>query len=272
MIRCQYWDAGWCYAPDYITNNSSCGQCLQPDSCPYLAKVNGQGKLLGKELMEKFAKMNDEGRLQSEIVRECGYFEISPQGTERLDFTSFWDGLLKAKGVDPIKVKEGFNKCFGDTFIHGYIRAKFLENLLMSSSEPFQYNYESLEKIEDAWNAEADAYNGWDCLGLDEIVQFVQERVIARLGLPSGEGTTPEVTQGKDLRGLGKEQGAKKALTMYAEDISEAHLIVQRLTEEGAEVISVCSVPGNKVLKFAIFSKFDPSIVNEANLLFKESN
>jgi hypothetical protein len=230
-----------------------------------MAKVNGQGKLLGKELLEKFFQMNAEGRLQSEIVRECGYFEISPQGTERLDFTSFWDGLLKAKGVDRIKIKEGFNKCFGDSFLDGYNRAKFLENLLMSSSEPFHYNYETLEQIEDAWNAEADAYNGWDSLGLDEVVQFVQERVIGRLGLPTDKCTAPKV-QSKDAGALDKEQTAKKALTMYAEDISEAHLIVQKLTEEGAEVISVCSVPGNKVLKFAIFSRFDPNLVNEGKL------
>lgn len=57
-----------------------------------------------------------------------------------------------------------------------------------------------------------------------------------------------------------------KAMTMYAEGISDAHLTVQRLTEEGAEVISVCPVPGNQVLKFAIFPKFDPRIVNEAAL------
>lgn len=264
MTKCQYWDAGWCYAPDYITNNSSCGKCLQPDSCPYMAKVNGQGRLLSKGLLEKFAQMNAEGRLKSEIVRECGYFEISPQGTERLDFTSFWETLLEAKGISKSKVRKGVNESFGDNF--AYLKVKFLENLLMSSSKPFQYNYENLEQIEDAWNAEADAYNGWDCLGLDEVVQFVQERVIARLGLPTERSIAPDAAQGGDVKELGDKPRSKKAMTMYAEDISEAHLIVQRLTEEGAEVISVCPVPGNNVLKFAIFSKFDPHLVSEDKL------
>lgn len=264
MTKCQYWDAGWCYAPGYITNNSSCGQCSQPGSCPYFAKVNGQGKLLGKELLEKFAQMNAEGRLKSEIVRECGYFEISPQGTERLDFTSFWETLLEAKGISKSKVRKGVNESFGDNF--AYLKVKFLENLLMSSSEPFWYNYETLEQIEDAWNAEADAYNGWDCLGMDEVVQFVQERVIARLGLPTERRIAPDAAQGGDVKELGDKPRSKKAMTMYAEDISEAHLTVQRLTEEGAEVISVCPIPGNNVLKFAIFSRFDPHLVSEDKL------
>lgn len=70
-----------------------------------------------------------------------------------------------------------------------------------------------------------------------------------------------------------KEQGisipsksGKKAITMYAESIADAHLTVQRLTEEGADVISVCSIPDAEVLKFAIFAKFDPNFVNEAAL------
>ena len=36
MTKCNYWDCGWCYAPESIVNNSENGACNHPETCPYL--------------------------------------------------------------------------------------------------------------------------------------------------------------------------------------------------------------------------------------------
>ena len=35
----------------------------------------------------------------SELVRECGYVSIKKDGSERLNFTTFYEALLEAKGL-----------------------------------------------------------------------------------------------------------------------------------------------------------------------------
>lgn len=57
-----------------------------------------------------------------------------------------------------------------------------------------------------------------------------------------------------------------KVMTVYAESVPDAHMVVQGLTEKGAEVISVCPIPDAEVLRFAIFSRFDPDTVDEDDL------
>ena len=32
-VRCQYYDCGWCYAPDKEETNASSGACLEPRNC-----------------------------------------------------------------------------------------------------------------------------------------------------------------------------------------------------------------------------------------------
>lgn len=39
----------------------------------------------------------------------------------------------------------------------------------------------TVEDLKHAWNSEADNYNQWDDLGLDEIIEFAQQQIIARL-------------------------------------------------------------------------------------------
>ncbi len=53
--------------------------------------------LQGTELIAKIKSMADASR--SELVRECGYISTI-NGKERLNYTSFYEALLNAKGVD----------------------------------------------------------------------------------------------------------------------------------------------------------------------------
>jgi hypothetical protein len=54
--------------------------------------------LTGADLLAKVKELGDAGK--SEIVRACGYVSSKKDGSERLNFTAFYEALLAAKGVD----------------------------------------------------------------------------------------------------------------------------------------------------------------------------
>ena len=53
--------------------------------------------ITGSDLLAKVKELGDVSK--SELVRECGYVSTKKDGTERLNFTSFYEALLGAKGV-----------------------------------------------------------------------------------------------------------------------------------------------------------------------------
>jgi len=54
--------------------------------------------LTGNDLLAKVKELGDVGK--SDIVRACGYVSAKKDGSERLNFTAFYEALLNAKGVD----------------------------------------------------------------------------------------------------------------------------------------------------------------------------
>jgi hypothetical protein len=55
--------------------------------------------LKGAELLAKVKELAGNAT-KSEMVRECGYSSLKRDGTERLSFSSFYDALLEAKGLE----------------------------------------------------------------------------------------------------------------------------------------------------------------------------
>jgi hypothetical protein len=53
--------------------------------------------LTGADLLAKVKEMGDASK--SDLVRACGYVSTKKDGTERLNFTAFYEALLEAKGV-----------------------------------------------------------------------------------------------------------------------------------------------------------------------------
>jgi hypothetical protein len=53
--------------------------------------------LTGPELLTRVKELADASK--SELVRECGYVSTKKDGSERLNFTAFYEALLEAKGV-----------------------------------------------------------------------------------------------------------------------------------------------------------------------------
>ena len=54
--------------------------------------------LTGPELLAKVKELGDASK--SELVRACGYVSSKKDGSERLNFTAFYEALLEAKGMD----------------------------------------------------------------------------------------------------------------------------------------------------------------------------
>ena len=53
--------------------------------------------LTGSELLAKVKELGDASK--SDLVRAAGYLSIKKDGSERLNFTAFYEALLEAKGV-----------------------------------------------------------------------------------------------------------------------------------------------------------------------------
>ena len=53
--------------------------------------------LTGTDLLAKVKALGDASK--SELVRECGYVSTKKDGSERLNFTAFYEALLEAKGL-----------------------------------------------------------------------------------------------------------------------------------------------------------------------------
>ena len=53
--------------------------------------------LTGADLLSKVKELGDVSK--SELVRSCGYVSTKKDGTERLNFTAFYEALLEAKGM-----------------------------------------------------------------------------------------------------------------------------------------------------------------------------
>jgi hypothetical protein len=53
--------------------------------------------LTGSELLAKVKELGDASK--SDLARGCGYVSSKKDGSERLNFTAFYEALLEAKGV-----------------------------------------------------------------------------------------------------------------------------------------------------------------------------
>ena len=54
--------------------------------------------LTGSDLLTKVKDLGDVSK--SDLVRACGYVSSKKDGSERLNFTAFYEALLDAKGVN----------------------------------------------------------------------------------------------------------------------------------------------------------------------------
>ena len=98
--------------------------------------------LKGAELLAKVKELGDASK--SELVRECGYVSTKKDGSERLNFTAFYEALLEAKGLElgTDKTRSGGRKL---SFV---TKIQFNGNLLVGKAYTAQLGLEPGDEFE----------------------------------------------------------------------------------------------------------------------------
>ena len=86
--------------------------------------------LTGPELLAKVKELGDVSK--SDLVRSCGYVSTKKDGSERLNFTAFYEALLGAKGVNLGADSAGQGK--GGRTLSYTTRIQFNGNLLVGKA------------------------------------------------------------------------------------------------------------------------------------------
>lgn len=68
----------------------------QPEGLPAIPAT--VSPLTGADLLARVQQLD--GASKSDLVRACGYVSTKKDGTERLNFSAFYDALLEAKGIN----------------------------------------------------------------------------------------------------------------------------------------------------------------------------
>jgi hypothetical protein len=101
--------------------------------------------LTGSELLAKVKEMGDASK--SELVRECGYVSTKKDGSERLNFTAFYEALLEAKGMT---LGDGGNKGRGKVgrSLSYATKVQFNGNLMVGKAYTAQLGLEPGDEFE----------------------------------------------------------------------------------------------------------------------------
>lgn len=73
------------------------GENLAKESMATEARPLGT-MLTGPELLARVKELGDASK--SDLVRECGYVSTKKDGSDRLNYTAFYEALLEAKGMN----------------------------------------------------------------------------------------------------------------------------------------------------------------------------
>jgi hypothetical protein len=87
--------------------------------------------LTGSDLLAKVKGLGDASK--SELVRQCGYVSSKKDGTERLNFTAFYEALLEAKGMT-LGDAGGKGKGKGGRSLSYVAKVQFNGNLLVGKA------------------------------------------------------------------------------------------------------------------------------------------
>ena len=65
-MKCKYWDAGWCYAPENVETNATQGGCFEPEYCPYTKQMTNPNKTIKDS--DQYSKITFNYPIDDEIV------------------------------------------------------------------------------------------------------------------------------------------------------------------------------------------------------------
>jgi hypothetical protein len=101
--------------------------------------------LTGSELLAKVKELGD--ATKSELVRACGYVSTKKDGSERLNFTAFYEALLEAKGVS-LGEAGGQGRGKGGRKLSYLTKVQFNGNLLVGKAYTAQLGLQPGDEFE----------------------------------------------------------------------------------------------------------------------------
>ncbi len=99
--------------------------------------------LTGSDLLTKVKELGDASK--SDLVRAAGYVSTTKDGSERLNFTAFYEALLEAKGVT---LGDGVGKGKAGRALSYQTRIQFNGNLLIGKAYTAQLNLKPGDEFE----------------------------------------------------------------------------------------------------------------------------
>jgi hypothetical protein len=100
--------------------------------------------LTGSDLLAKVKELGDVSK--SELVRSCGYVSSKKDGSERLNFTAFYEALLEAKGLSFGDSGKGRGK--GGRKLSFTTKVQFNGNLLVGKAYTAQLGLQPGDEFE----------------------------------------------------------------------------------------------------------------------------
>jgi hypothetical protein len=101
--------------------------------------------LTGTELLARVKELGDASK--SELVRSCGYVSTKKDGSERLNFTAFYEALLEAKGLN-LGSDGGKAKGPGGRSLSYVAKVQFNGNLLVGKAYTAQLGLKPGDEFE----------------------------------------------------------------------------------------------------------------------------
>jgi hypothetical protein len=99
--------------------------------------------LTGADLLARIKELGDVSK--TELARACGYVSTRSDGSERLNFTAFYDALLKAKGISLGEPNEPRRR--GRTLSYR-TKVQFNGNLMVGSAYTAMLGFEPGDEFE----------------------------------------------------------------------------------------------------------------------------
>ena len=126
------------------TTDSRCAERAKPGAS-MVKKLMGTTMLTGAELLAKVKELGDASK--SELVRSCGYVSTKKDGSERLNFTAFYEALLEAKGLS-FMAPSGKGRGRGGRSLSYTTRVQFNGNLMVGKAYTAQLGVQPSDEFE----------------------------------------------------------------------------------------------------------------------------
>jgi hypothetical protein len=101
--------------------------------------------LTGSDLLARVKELSDVSK--SELVRACGYVSTKKDGSERLNFTAFYEALLEAKGMS-LGASESKGRGKAGRSLSFATKVQFNGNLMVGSAYTAQLGLEPGDQFE----------------------------------------------------------------------------------------------------------------------------